>query len=127
MKSSINVLILGLLLIFVGWNARPDKPYLANTEIIRVTTAGDLAGIPATTADVLACVDLPNTVGSATLTFPTQPINGQTLSVTTRSAITSITNSLGGIPISGAVTTLAAGGTVSYVYNQPANRWFRNP
>lgn len=128
MKKYFQISILGLLLIFIGWNAHPEKKVdLVSTEIIRATSAGDLTGIPATTADVLICVDLASTTASATLLFPTSPINGQTLSVTTRSAITTITNSLGGIPISGAVTTLAAGATVSYVYQQGSNRWFRNP
>lgn len=127
MKNYINIAVLSLLLIFVGWNAKPDNKYVVSTEIIRATSAADVAGVPATTADVLICVDIASTTASATLGFPTSPINGQTLSVTTRSAITTITNSAGAIPISGAVTTLAAGATVSYVYQSTANRWFRNP
>lgn len=118
---------LGLLLIAGVAFADKPQPYVVSTEIIRVTSAADLASIPTTTADVLAAVDLAGTVASATLTFPTTPVNGQTLSVTTRSAVTTITNSTGGIPLSGAVTTLAAGASVSYVYIEAANRWYKNP
>lgn len=127
--NSIKLLLFGLVFTFIGWNAKPDhtRKDVVSTEIIRATSAADLASIPATTADVLVCVDLAGTTANGTLNFPSSPINGQTLSVTTRSAITTITNSSGAIPISGAVTTLAAGAAVAYVYCQPANRWYKNP
>lgn len=103
-----------------------NKPYIESTEIIRVTSAADLANVPSTTADMFLAIDLASTTASGTLIFPTSPRPGQSLIVSTRSAITSVTLNGGGIPINGSISTLAAGATVEWVYVQAANRWFRN-
>lgn len=122
----LSIAVLGALL-----SSYIDKPSsrkdIVSTEMIRVNSVADLQGIPATTADILLCIDFAVTVTNGTLTFPTNPINGQIISVTTRSQITNVTLDGGGIPISGTIGTLAAGGVVAWVYNQEGNRWFRNP
>lgn len=129
MKSSINILLLGLLLIFIGWNAKPDhiRKDLVSVEKIRVTGAGQASSWAQTTADVVLVIDISTTTASATCTFPTAPVDGQVFGFSTRSAVTTLTLSAGAIPISGPVTTAAAGAAFSWVYDQGSNRWFRNP
>lgn len=99
---------------------------MVNVEKIRVTQTADLASVPATTADLLLVIDVGTTIASGTLVFPANPIDGQILSVSTRSQITSVSLTASP-PISGAISTLAAGGTVAWVFCQPSNRWFRLP
>ena len=118
---------LGILAFCIVMFSFSRKQYIVSTEKIRVTSAANLASVPSTTADLLLVIDISTTTASGTLVFPTSPIDGQNLSVSTRSAITAVTLNGGGIPISGAITTLAAGGTVAWVYDAASNRWFRNP
>lgn len=104
-----------------------ERNYIVSTEKIRVTQTADLASVPATTADILLVIDVAGTIPSGTLVFPANPIDGQTIAVSTRSQVTTVSLNAGTIPISGPITTLAAGGTVAWVYDQASNRWFRFP
>ena len=98
---------------------------MVNVEKIRITTVGDLASVITTTSDMALVIDTAGTVAAGTLVFPSAPIDGQILSVSTRSAVTAVTLDGGGIPISGSISILAAGGTVSWIYDLVSNRWFR--
>lgn len=122
MKQIINrfLVVVGILSI-ISFN----KPYVESTEIIRVTSVADLANVPTTVSDLLLAIDLPATAASGTLIFPATPRAGQTVTVSTRSAITAVTLNGNGIPINGTITTLAAGAFVEWTYIQAANRWTR--
>jgi hypothetical protein len=120
-----NFSIVILIITFLSFISR--KEHIVSTEKIRVTQTSDLASVPETTADLLLVIDVGVTIATGTLVFPANPIDGQTIAVSTRSQVTAVTLNAGSIPISGAITTLAAGGTVAWVYDQASNRWFRYP
>lgn len=64
------------------------------------------------------------TIASHTFTFPSTSLtNGQQITITARSAITTVT--LSGGTFRGAITTLAAGGYAQYTYSSTAAAWFR--
>lgn len=121
---------LGLLLITgIAFADKPtgQRPYLVSVEKMRVVEAADLLGIAETTADVLIVVDRPAAIASGTCPMPANPIDGQVFMISTRSAITSLTLNASGRPVSGTITTLAAGAAAGWTYDQISNRWFRNP
>jgi hypothetical protein len=117
---------LGLLALCIVIFSFSNRPYIVSTEKIRVTQTADLATVPATTADLLLVIDVGTTIAAGTLVFPTAPIDGQSICVSTRSQITAVTLDAGGRAISGSISTLAAGGVVEWVYDQASNRWFRH-
>lgn len=59
-----------------------------------------------------------------TITFPSNPVNGQTFSITSVGGITTLTMS-SGITILNTLTTLAAGGTAKYMYSSGFNNWIK--
>lgn len=120
-----------LLLLFISVYSFNDKPQrtrsIVNVEKIRVLEAADLSSIAETTADILVVCDRATTIPAGTLPFPQNPIDGQLMMVSSRVQITALTLDAGAIPISGAITTLAAGGAAAWVYDLVSNRWFRHP
>ena len=65
------------------------------------------------------------TLSSGTITFPSAPVDGQILRISSTQIISSLTLSpASGQAISNAVTTLAAGGAVAYQYAKSALTWF---
>lgn len=114
-----------ILLMVIAAFAFSDKPPLVSVEKIRVVEAADLTGIAETTADILIVVDRATTIPAGTCPMPAVPIDGQVFMISTRSAITALTLNSNGIPISGTITTLAAGGAAGWTYDQVSNRWFR--
>lgn len=118
MKKNIAIISLLVLLLL------SFRPYSVSLEKIRVTSAGQASAWAQTTADVLLVVDVSSTIANATAAFPSAPIDGQIFGFSTRSAITSLTLSAGS-PISGSVSTAAAGFQASWIYDQASNRWFR--
>lgn len=96
-------------------------------EKIRVIDAAGLSVIAETEADILVVVDRATTIATGTLPFPAAPRDGQLMGISTRVAITTLTldTGPGAIPVSGSISTLAAGGTASWIYDQVSNRWFR--
>lgn len=64
------------------------------------------------------------TIASHTFTFPSTGLtNGQQITITSRSAITTVT--LSGGTFRNAITTLAAGGFAQYTYSSTGAAWFR--
>ena len=64
------------------------------------------------------------TIASHTFAFPSTGLtNGQQITISSRSAITTVT--LSGGTFRGAITTLAAGGFAQYTYSSTAAAWFR--
>lgn len=110
-----------------GDNNYGKRNYIVNVEKIRVVEAVDLASIAVTQADMLVVVDRSTTIAAGTLPMPANPIDGQVFMVSTRSAITALTLNANGIPISGSISTLAAGAAAGWTYDVISNRWFRNP
>lgn len=102
-----------------------ELPILA--EKIRVIDAAGLAAIFETTADIFVVVDRATTIAAGTLPFPPTPIDGQIMSISTRVAITALTLNTNAIPISGSISTLAAGAAAGWCYDLASNRWFRMP
>lgn len=62
---------------------------------------------------------------SLTIAFPTTPYDGQTLSISSQNGITTMTLSTGVGSIINALTTLAAGGTVYYMYDLANTKWYK--
>ena len=117
---------LGLLALCIVIFSFTNRTYIVSTEKIRVTQTADLASMPETTSDLLLVIDVGTTIAAGTLVFPVNPIDGQTIGVSTRSQITAVTLDAAGRSISGSISTLAAGGFVEWVYDQASNRWFRH-
>lgn len=118
------VIIFGFFIVASG---KGDRNNIVNVEKIRVVEGADLAAIAATQADMIIVCDRATTIPVATLPFPVTPIDGQIFSVSSRVQITTLTLDAGAIPISGSISTLAAGGAASWIYDLTSNRWFRNP
>lgn len=97
---------------------------MVNIEKIRVVDQSGLSSIPGTTADMLVVVDRATDAPSATLPFPTNPIDGQIYMITSRIEVTALTLDTGSIPISGGVTSILAGEIMGWIYDQVSNRWF---
>lgn len=102
---------------------------MVSVEKIRVIDQAGLTAIFETTADIIVVVDRTTTIAAGTLPFPPNPIDGQIMSISTRVAITALTLNTGpqAIPISGSISTLAAGGAAGWCYDLVSNRWFRMP
>lgn len=99
-----------------------------NLEVIRVTSAADITGIPATEADVLLVVDRATTVAAATCPFPAVPRHRQVFGISTRVQITALTldPGPGAIPISGYTGPFQLNANTIFwrIYDLPSNRWF---
>lgn len=104
-----------------------DLPPLSAVEKIRVIDAAGLTAIFETTNDIFVVVDRATTIAAGTLPFPVVPVDGQLMMVSTRVAITALTLNSGAIPISGSISTLAAGAAKSWCYDLASNRWFTYP
>ena len=121
---------------------RTRAPGGASTERLRIDSAGrvvDQSGIAQTpTRSTVASgstivltistnhllYDQAATVGALTVTLPAASlVDGQIITIATRSAITALT--VNGGTIYGAPTTLAAGGFASFIYSSGATAWFR--
>lgn len=88
------------------------------------SAAGSGSAVTLTTSTNHLLYDQAATVAALTITLPSASLtNGQTITIATRSAITSLT--INGGTIYGAPTTLAAGGFCSFIYSSAANAWFR--
>lgn len=98
---------------------------MISVEKIRVVDQSGLTAIFQTTADMIVVVDRATTVPTATCPMPTAPIDGQIFILSSRVAVTNLTMDAGAIPISGNITTLAAGGQAGWIYDTVSNRWFR--
>lgn len=59
-----------------------------------------------------------------TVTFPSAPIDGQTFGFCSTLGVTTLTLS-SGLSIIGGVSTIAAGGFATWIYDVTANKWFR--
>lgn len=100
---------------------------MISVEKIRVVDQSGLTAIFETTADMMVVVDRATTIPTATCPMPVAPIDGQIFMLSSRVAITNLTMDAGpqAIPISGTITTLAAGGQAGWIYDLVSNRWFR--
>src|SRR5262245_55460750 len=68
------------------------------------------------------------TLPPGTITMPATPFDGMEVKVSTTQTITSLTVSANtGQSINNAVTTLTAGGKVSYTYRAADKTWYINP
>lgn len=92
--------------------------------VTRSTGTGNIT--PAATVKTII-LDRSATLATLTVTLPTtNVVNGQEMKLYTRSAITTLTvNVESSGTIYNAPTTLAAGDSVSFVYNSTAAAWFR--
>lgn len=69
-------------------------------------------------------LDPAGTLATGTIKFPATPQDGDRLSVSSSHAITGLTLNGNGQTISNAATTLAAGGTLHYIYNAALTTWY---
>lgn len=68
------------------------------------------------------------TLATGTITMPATPFDGMMVRVSTTQTITSLTVSANtGQSISNAVTTLAAGGRLGYIYRAANATWYIDP
>jgi hypothetical protein len=96
-----------------AFNQTPTRSTVASGSTITLTTA---------TNHLL--YDQAATVAALTVTLPSASlVDGQTITLATRSAITALT--VNGGTIYGAPTTLGAGGFASFIYSSGAAAWFR--
>jgi len=126
-KRKNNFIIVAVLVVsFISafTNDRGRVPFLVNVEKIRVTQASDLDVLPATTADMLVIIDRASVITNGALPFPASPIDGQTLFLTTRNAVTNVTLNTNGKNIYGSRSTLSAGEVCGWVYDVVADSWF---
>ncbi len=59
-----------------------------------------------------------------TITFPATPVDGQTIGVSSRLGVTTLTVS-SAITVVNVLTTVAAGGFASWIYDAASGKWFR--
>lgn len=91
-----------------------------------VSTAPDGSTITLTYATNHLLYNNSNLVASLTINLPAESwLDGQEITIATRSAITALTVSAGSTPVYGAPTTLPAGGFATFIYSAAAGAWFR--
>lgn len=88
------------------------------------STVASGSTIVLTTSTNTLLYDNASTAAALTITLPSSSlVNGQEISIATRSAITALT--VNGGTIYGAPTTLAAGGYCTFIYSSTGAAWFR--
>lgn len=94
-------------------NKTPTRSAVASGSTIVLTTSTNTL-----------LYDNASTAAALTITLPSSSlVNGQEISIATRSAITALT--VNGGTIYGAPTTLAAGGFATFIYSSTGAAWFR--
>ena len=73
----------------------------------------------------LLILDPAGTLATGSVTFPATPFDGQNFSISTTQTVTALTLVGGAATVKNAVTTLAAGATVTYVYAASNTSWYR--
>lgn len=95
---------------------------LAATPTRSTAATGSTITLTSSTSGLL--YDQAATIASLTITLPSSSIvDGQTISISTRSEITALT--VNGGTIYGAPTTLLAGGFATFIYSSAGAAWFR--
>jgi hypothetical protein len=98
---------------------RPGK------EIFAPSSGGSTAIAETTEVMVL---NHSGTIASYTLTLPSNPVDSQTLTLASRSAVTALTLAAGGgktIAVGHGTTTLAAGSHIKYIYDSNSAAWYK--
>lgn len=99
-----------------------DNAGVAQTPTRSTVASGSTISLTTATNHLL--YDQSATVAALTVTLPSSGlVDGQIITIATRSAITALT--VNGGTIYGAPTTLAAGGFASFIYSSGATAWFR--
>lgn len=99
-----------------------DNAGIAQTPTRSTVASGSTISLTTATNHLL--YDQSATVAALTVTLPSSGlVDGQIITIATRSAITALT--VNGGTIYGAPTTLAAGGFASFIYSSGATAWFR--
>ena len=90
---------------------------------VSTATSGTIS-LSDTKQDVVLIHDAGSLAITLTITFPASPIDGQQLRIASTLGVTTLTLS-SGLSIIGVITTIAAGGFASYIYEVGQNKWFR--
>lgn len=117
----------------VTFNDNTNQPsasaVLTNYGVIRAIdyttpSTGFSYTIPANVT--VAILQPASTLATGAITMPAAPINGMTITVSCTQIITALTLSANsGQSIVNTISTLAAGGTVSYIYRQANTTWYK--
>ena len=85
--------------------------------------SGSTISWPDSIADILIVIDNSATLAELTIPFKPDPIDGQLMLISTRSAITSLTLT-SAKPIRGLISGTAAGGIVGWIFDTARDAWF---
>ena len=71
-------------------------------------------------------VEPAGTLATGTITMPASPVNGQRVTIASKTAITALTHSPNsGQTLNGALTTIAANGFGTWIYRTTNTSWYR--
>ena len=74
----------------------------------------------------VAIIQPSGTLATGTITMPAAPVNGMTITISCTQVITLLTLAANaGQSILNAISTLAAGGSASYIYRQANTTWYK--
>lgn len=90
---------------------------------LSTATSGTVSGNTTQQNEVL--VHDAGTTLTLTMAMPTSPVNGQLFSFSSAAGITTLTLSTGTGTILNAITSLAVGGSATYVYYSATNKWYK--
>jgi hypothetical protein len=94
-----------------------------------IQTATPTTGASITISDATGSLILKHTatIATLTITLPASPVNGQIVTISTRSAVTTLTlNANAGQTRYGAPTTISATAPVSFIYESATLSWYRS-
>lgn len=77
------------------------------------------------TGDDIVLIQEATLATTLTVAFPATPVAGQKITFCSVGGVTALTLSTGVGSIIGALTTLSAGGTMTYVYRGSTTKWYK--
>lgn len=97
----------------------------ARQPYIQYSTANSGTITFADTGDDVVLIQEAALAATLTVAFPATPVGGQKVTFSSVGGVTALTLSTGVGSIIGALTTLAAGGTMTYVYIGSSTKWYK--
>jgi hypothetical protein len=98
-----------------------DERKVPATQYVTPSTGGTV-NVDAT-GNVILLLNPSGTLATLTVNFPSNPTDGDIVTIATSQIITALT--VGNGTIIGTLTTLILGGFARFIYNSTANKWFR--
>lgn len=95
------------------------QPYIQYSTVNSGTITFDDVG------DDIVLIQEAALAATLTVAFPATPVAGQRITFSSVGGVTALTLSTGVGSIIGALTTLAAGGTMTYIYRGSTTKWYK--